>query len=92
MESVLENPLHDCKLLNVNIPACAPDEIQGFRVCRQGNGTWVEEFQEGKGTWDLTPYYEIAQAFYSCGEKLSIPITWGCEWRVKDCVHFEIKK
>ncbi len=46
----------------------------------------------GKGTWDLTPYYEIAQAFYSCGEKLSVPITWGCEWRVKDCVHFEIRK
>jgi len=44
IKSVLENPLHDCKLLNVNIPACAPDEIQGFRVCRQGNGTWVEEF------------------------------------------------
>ncbi|MBK7699622.1 MAG: 5'/3'-nucleotidase SurE [Saprospiraceae bacterium] len=48
IKSVLENPLQDCKLLNVNIPACAPDEIQGIRVCRQGNGTWVEEFQEGK--------------------------------------------
>lgn len=48
--------------------------------------------ETGKGTWEAKFYYRIAPAFYACGEKLSIPITWGCEWRVKDCVHFEIKK
>ncbi len=44
---VLNNPMKNCKLLNVNIPACSLDQIKGIKVCRQGNGTWVEEFQEG---------------------------------------------
>jgi 5'-nucleotidase len=44
---VLANPLNECKLLNVNIPACPLSEINGIKVCRQGDGTWVEEFQEG---------------------------------------------
>jgi len=43
----LENPMQHCKLLNVNIPACPLEEINGIKICRQGNGTWVEEFQEG---------------------------------------------
>jgi len=43
----MDKPLQNCKLLNVNIPACPYDEIKGIKVCRQGNGTWVEEFQEG---------------------------------------------
>ncbi|MBK8349164.1 MAG: 5'/3'-nucleotidase SurE [Saprospiraceae bacterium] len=47
IQSVLANPLKSCKLLNVNIPACSQQEIKGIKVCRQGDGTWVEEFQEG---------------------------------------------
>lgn len=47
IDYVLKNPLKNCKLLNVNIPACTLDKIKGIKVCRQGNGTWVEEFQEG---------------------------------------------
>ena len=47
ISSVLSQPMQDCKLWNVNIPACGLDEIKGIKVCRQGNGTWVEEFQEG---------------------------------------------
>lgn len=44
---VLENPMKECKLLNVNIPACQANEIKGIKVCKQGDGTWVEEFKEG---------------------------------------------
>lgn len=44
------------------------------------------------GTWDHAPYYEIAQAFYTCGMQMSIPITWGGEWKVRDMVHFEEKR
>jgi len=44
---VMEHPMGECKLLNVNIPACSLEEIKGIKICRQGNGTWVEEFQEG---------------------------------------------
>ncbi len=47
IRSVIENPMKGCKLLNVNIPAGKLEEIKGIKVCRQGDGTWVEEFQEG---------------------------------------------
>ncbi|MBK9256945.1 MAG: 5'/3'-nucleotidase SurE [Saprospiraceae bacterium] len=47
IKAVLENKLPKCKLLNVNIPSCHKDDIKGIRVCRQAEGTWVEEFQEG---------------------------------------------
>jgi 5'-nucleotidase len=36
-----------CKLWNVNIPALPLNEIKGMKLCRQGKGTWIEEFQEG---------------------------------------------
>jgi 5'-nucleotidase len=47
VEKILVNGMPPCKLLNVNIPALPESEINGIRVCRQGNGNWVEEFQEG---------------------------------------------
>ncbi len=51
----------------------------------------VMALKDGKGTWELKYYQKIATAFYACSQKLNIPITWGCEWKVKDCVHFERK-
>lgn len=47
IEKTLLNGLPPCKLLNVNIPALTDEEINGIRVCRQGIGNWVEDFQEG---------------------------------------------
>lgn len=47
---------------------------------------------DGKGTWDAKPYEGIARAFYACGDALGVPIVWGGEWRVKDLVHFEVKR
>lgn len=47
VEKVLLNGLPPCNLLNVNIPALPEGEIKGIRVCRQGLGNWVEDFQEG---------------------------------------------
>ncbi len=44
---VLRNGLNGCKLLNVNIPAVPLREIKGIKICRQAEGTWVEEFKEG---------------------------------------------
>lgn len=46
---------------------------------------------KGKGTWELKYYTPIAKAFYECGRKHNVQIVWGCEWKVKDCVHFERK-
>lgn len=39
-----ENPM----LLNVNIPYLKPEYIKGIKVCRQAEGTWKEDFQEGR--------------------------------------------
>ena len=45
VETVLANGLRQGTCLNVNIPKIHPDDIKGFRVCRQARGYWIEEFQ-----------------------------------------------
>jgi len=45
---VLDNGLHNTKLLNVNIPDLPEGEIKGIKICRQANGKWVEEFARSK--------------------------------------------
>lgn len=59
---------------------------------QDGQAVDVMAIVDGKGTWDHTPYYMIAKAFYACGEALNVPITWGGEWMVRDMVHFERKR
>jgi len=59
---------------------------------QDGDAIDVMALVNGKGTWDSSPYHEIAKAFYSCGDDLGTPVTWGGEWRVKDLVHFELKR
>ena len=44
---ILEKGMPGCNLLNVNIPRGSANEIKGIKVCKQGEGSWVEEFQEG---------------------------------------------
>ncbi len=43
---VLAHGLKECRLLNVNIPQGRIEEIKGIKVCKQGEGSWVEDFQE----------------------------------------------
>ncbi|MFZ1703261.1 MAG: 5'/3'-nucleotidase SurE [Saprospiraceae bacterium] len=45
IRAVLEKKLDGCKLLNVNIPNSKI--IEGIKVCRQAQGRWIEEYQEG---------------------------------------------
>jgi 5'-nucleotidase len=47
IKEVLEKKLENCNLLNVNIPKASIEEIQGIKVVKQGEGRWVEDFQEG---------------------------------------------
>ncbi len=47
IKSALKSPMQNCKLLNVNIPNCPVADIRGIKVCRQADGIWEEEFQEG---------------------------------------------
>lgn len=58
---------------------------------QDGDAIDVMALVNGAGTWEHEPYYKIADAFYSCGDDMNTPITWGGEWRVKDMVHFELK-
>ncbi len=46
IEKMLNKKLENCKLLNVNIPK--GKEIKGMKVCSQGKGNWIEDFQEGE--------------------------------------------
>ncbi len=57
VQSVLEQGLHGCRLLNVNIPKLPRKEIRGIKICRQAEGNWVEEFKEGKDPRNQTYYW-----------------------------------
>jgi len=44
---ILELKEEKSVLLNVNIPKLPVSDIKGIKVCRQGEGVWTEDFQEG---------------------------------------------
>ena len=46
VENVLKNGLPKGIVLNVNIPNIAEDAIKGFKICRQANAHWMEEFDK----------------------------------------------
>jgi 5'-nucleotidase len=46
MSYVLEHKMSQGNLLNVNIPALPIHEIKGFKVCRQAEARWEENFVE----------------------------------------------
>lgn len=46
VDKVLKDSLSSCKLLNVNIPDLPKSELKGIRICKQGEGEWVEDYQE----------------------------------------------
>ncbi len=67
IKKVLEKPLNDCKLLNVNIPKLPLSEIKGIKLCHQGNGNWKEEFQEGEDPRGQK-YYWLSGSFIQKNE------------------------
>jgi 5'-nucleotidase len=52
--------------LNVNIPAKPGKKIRGIRVCRQANGTWLEDFDERKDPGGR-PYFWLKGVFARVG-------------------------
>lgn len=46
IDKTLKQGLQGCNLLNVNIPKGSKNDLKGIRICRQGIGTWVEDFKE----------------------------------------------
>jgi len=47
-KKVLEEGLPPHTLLNVNIPKCTIQEHKGMKICKQGNGSWNENFDTRK--------------------------------------------
>ncbi|MEM1122563.1 MAG: hypothetical protein AAGJ18_19120, partial [Bacteroidota bacterium] len=48
--------------LNVNIPKLAKEAIKGFKVCRQADAGWKEDFLENRDPLDR-PYYWMSGEF-----------------------------
>ncbi len=57
IRSVLKNKLKNCKLLSVNIPKLPLEEIKGFKICKQGTGEWIEDFQSAQDPRGQTYYW-----------------------------------
>ena len=74
---VLKNGLEECNLLNVNIPNAANGPIKGFKVCRQAEAFWNENYVKGTDPHGR-PYYWLAGEFenHDKGEDTDI---WALE-------------
>lgn len=57
IKECLEKGFPECKLLNVNIPFLPENEIKGFRICRQANATWKEDFEERTDPFNRKYYW-----------------------------------
>ncbi|MEO6190697.1 MAG: 5'/3'-nucleotidase SurE [Saprospiraceae bacterium] len=61
ISNVLQHGLNNCNLLNVNIPKLSKKEIKGIKLCRQGEGSWIEEFKVGTDPRNQTYYWLTGQ-------------------------------
>ncbi|MBP6978245.1 MAG: 5'/3'-nucleotidase SurE [Bacteroidales bacterium] len=64
VENVLQHGLPDGTCLNVNIPPQPASQIRGIRICKQGQGMWMEEFDERRDPHNRE-YYWLTGAFAS---------------------------
>ena len=62
VEKVLEEGLPDGTCLNVNIPKLSVEDLNGYKVCRQADANWVEDFDERKDPMGRT-YYWLTGSF-----------------------------
>ena len=46
IEQFLQNPPAAGSYLNVNIPELPIEQIKGIRLCRQGRGAWIKEYEK----------------------------------------------
>ena len=44
VNKVLKEGLQKGTCLNVNIPKCSYSDINGYKICRQANARWIEDF------------------------------------------------
>ncbi|WP_128331972.1 5'/3'-nucleotidase SurE [Apibacter sp. HY039] len=46
VKNVLDSPMPEGVVLNVNIPKAEEKELKGIKICRQANALWEEEFDK----------------------------------------------
>jgi 5'-nucleotidase len=63
IEWALANDMNASKLLNVNIPRLAAEDIKGLKWCRQAHGRWSENFIENQDP-HRRPYYWLTGKFH----------------------------
>jgi 5'-nucleotidase len=61
-EAVLKNGLPKHNALNVNFPKKQEEAIKGFKICRQNEGYWKEEFDSRKDPYGR-PYFWMGGEF-----------------------------
>jgi len=77
IEQTLMNKLPKHQLLNVNIPYVVPDQLQGFKICRQAKGRWTEEFVKRTDPFGRDYYWLTGR--YDCNDKEQDTDIWALE-------------
>ena len=62
VKKILEEGMPKGTCLNVNIPKLEIKDLNGYKVCRQADANWVEEFDERKDPMGRT-YYWLTGSF-----------------------------
>jgi len=62
VKKILKEGLQKGTCLNVNIPKCSYSEINGYKICRQANARWLEDFRKRKDSTGKT-YYSLSGNF-----------------------------
>jgi 5'-nucleotidase len=75
---VLKNGLPKGVALNVNFPKISDEPIKGFKVCRQTNGRWKEEFDKRKDPYGRS-YFWMAGHFVNFDEGETDTDVWAIE-------------
>lgn len=75
IDKVLKKGMVNTNLLNVNIPKMPKDEIKGIKVCKQGEGIWVENFKEGEDPRGQK-YYWLTGEFANLDSNPDTDINW----------------
>lgn len=76
VQHVLDNPLPDGTLLNVNFPDKSFDKIKGFRMARQGKEFWVENPDKRSHPAEGSDYYWLGARLAEFEEHEDSDITW----------------
>ncbi len=63
IDKFLENKINNGTYFNVNIPAISFDKIKGVKLCHQGKGQWIREFEERKDPYGFNYYWMTGEFF-----------------------------